>query len=358
MEIRRPATKTSPASGPSSRSVTPARVSPPPAQTTTTATTTTKPLAPPATEGFSADGTSTSADAKNLAQRAAQTAVGQGGGVLGFLIQKSSAPVLETGPAILAKAQNASSRALLDVRARALPEFSPLVEVTRADGSTATGLLRGVDPDGRALIDGGRGARHAIPLDEELRAVKHQMDTDGDLHTALVTVFDAQRSVTDPWRLEAYAGEKLVIERYDAEHPSLAAAAKKGDVFDAAVTLRGAAQEGLIVDGGVIGREDWKISRIEIERPAWSYKSDGARLSDVGAHVLPGTEVEVTLRKGRALSGTFLGMAKDSEGDDHLVLLAKNGTRHALREDVVDVRAPAVKRELWADPTRATVYSG
>lgn len=309
-------------------------------------------------QGFSAGGTSTSSDAKNLAHRPSHVPVGKGAGVLGFLLQEKALPALDVGPEIVARAHNASVRALLELRARVAPEFSPLVEVERADGSTATGLLRGVDAEGRALVDNGRMGQHSIPLDEELRAVRHQMDTDGDLHTALVTVFDASRSVTDPWHLDAWVGERLVIERYDGEHPSLAAAAKKGDVFDSSVKLAGTSKEGLVVDGGVIAREDWKISRIEIERPAWSYKHDGARLSDVAAHVLPGTPVEVTRGGGRAMSGTFLGMARDDEGADYIVLQAKNGTRHALREDILDVRAPAVKRALWVDPTRASVYSG
>lgn len=328
----------------------------------TAATTTTAKAAPPPTAAFARDGGTTKDDAARVAAKPQkrtglldfQLALKSGALVVGGV----SAGALAVGPEILAQAKHPATAALLAIRAGAIPEFSPLVEVVRADGATATGFLRGVDDQGRAILDGGAGKQVAIPLDEPLRAVRHQLDTDGDLHTALVTVFDARTHVADPFDLGAYAGRTVVVERYDAVHETLAQAAKKGDVFDAAVVVKGASKDGLAVDGGTIAREDWKISRVTLAVPAYSYKKDGQRLGDVARALVPGVAVEVVRGDGKpAIAGTFRGVAQDAAGDDYLVVTAKNGVHHALKDDVLDVRSAATSLPLWTDPTRPSVYS-
>ena len=298
-------------------------------------------------EGFANDGTSTAGD---LAKVPPKTGAPVKGGVLGFLLQAKSVP-LAVGPEIVARAGSASMKALLEVRAQCIPEFSPLVEVVRQDGSTITGLMRGIDEQGRAMID-----KHALALDEQLLAVRHQMDTTGDLNTALVTVFDANKHVSDPWKLDGFVGKTLVIETFDAEHPTLAAAAKKGDVSGRPHKLDGVSKDGLVVGGGKLARADWQIARITLEQPAYSYKKDGMRLADVGKALERGTAVNVTLPGGASLSGAFLGNATDATGSDYVVIQEKNGVKHALR-DVVDVRAAATKVDLWQEATYGSVYS-
>jgi len=276
--------------------------------------------------------------------------------VLGFLLANKAAPVLQTGPEILAKAgDNASMQALLQLRVNCPPQYSPHVEVTRADGSTVSGSVKGVGDDG-VVVDTGFGKKVTIPADEALQVVRHQMDTDGDLHTALVSVFDAAARVSDPWKLAAFAGKTLSIETFGAEHATLSVAAKKGDVSASPVQIAGANAEGLQTrDGGVLLKEDWQISRIAIDQPAYSYKKDGMHLGDVGKALAAGTAVDVTLPGGRSLSGTFLGVAKDAEGSDYVVVQQRNGARQALR-DVVDVKAEATTRQLWQHPDYAAVY--
>jgi hypothetical protein len=329
-------------------------IKPSPKATTATNAATTKPVAttkPTQAAAYAQDGATTKDDAARLSQKPVKQT-----GLLAFLLANKTG-ALDVGPEVVARARHPSTQALLALRAGAIAEFAPLVEVVRQDGSTATGFLRGVDAEGRAIVDGGEGARVAIPPDEALRAVRPQMDTDGDLHPALVTVFDAATHVVDPFALGAYAGKTVVVERYDAEHATLAAAAKKGDVFDAKVVVKGASSEGLVVDGGTIARADWKIARVQVEIPAYSYKKDGQRLRDVARVLVPGVAVEVTRSGGRSLAGTFLGVAQDARGDDYLVVRARNGTTHAVKDDVLDVRSAATTIDLWRDPERARVYS-
>lgn len=325
-------------------------------QTSTAQTPTTS--APLAQAVFHNDGAATAADLGKIPTKSGGP-VKAGGGVLGFLLQAKQAP-LAVGPEIVSRAgDNAAMKALLGVRAACIPEFSPLVEIVRADGSTITGMMRGLDEQGRAVVDGGRGRKHALELDEPLRAVRHQMDTTGDLNTALVTVFDASKHITDPWQPTAFIGKTLVVETFDAEHPSLAIAAKKGDVSGRPLLLTGVSDKGLEQKGGTLAREHWQIARIAIEQPAFSYKKDGVRLTDVGDALLPGTPVEVAVSggaRGRLITGTFVGMAKDAEGDDYVVVQDKSNVKHALR-DVVDVRAAALTKDLWREPTYGSVYA-
>jgi hypothetical protein len=277
--------------------------------------------------------------------------------VLGFLLaNKTAAPVLQTGPEILAgAATNPSMQALLGLRTACPPQYAPHVEVVTAAGVVVTGALKGVDPRGHVVIDSGFGRQQTLAMDEPLRAVRHQMDTDGDLHTALVTVFDVATRVTDPWQLQAFAGKTLTIETFDVEHQTLAAAAKKGDVSGSPMQITGANADGLLVAGGSVLKEDWQIASIAITQPAYSYKKDGQRLADVGTALARGTAVDVTLPGGRSLSGTFLGVVTDAEGSDYVVVEQKNGVRQALRE-LVDVKAEATTRQLWQHPDYATVY--
>ena len=279
------------------------------------------------------------------------------GGVLGFLLTHKSAPVLRTDAEILGKAlDNASIRALLELRVNCPPQYSPHVELTRADGSVVVGAVKGVSDDGHVVVDTGFGNKLSIPLSEPLSLVRHQMDTDGDLHTALVSVFAASAHVSDPWQLAAFAGKSLSIETFGAEHATLSVAAKKGDVSASAFVVAGATPEGLALKGdGVLHKEDWQIAKVAIDQPAYSYKNDGMRLADVGTALAAGTAVDVTLPGGRSLSGTLLGVATDAEGSDYVVVQQKNGSRHALR-DVVDVKAAATTRELWRHPDYTAVY--
>ena len=308
----------------------------------------------PKPASFANDGTTTAAQTSRIAT---STGGPVKGGVLGFLLANKSAPILQTGPEILAKAgDNASMQALLQLRVNCPPQYSPLVELTRKDGSTVTGSLKGVSDDGHVVIDTGFGKKVNVPADEALQSVRHQMDTDGDLHTALVSVFDAASRVSDPWKLAAFAGKTLSIETFGAEHATLSVAAKKGDVSASPLKIAGANAEGLQVkDGGVLLKEDWQIAKIAIEQPAYSYKKDGMHLADVGKALAAGTAVDVVLPGGRSVSGTFLGVARDAEGSDYVVVQQKNGQRQALR-DVVDVKSSAVTRELWKHPDYSAVY--
>jgi hypothetical protein len=207
------------------------------------------------------------------------------------------------------------------------------------------------------VIDTGLGKTTALPMDEQLQSVRHQMDTDGDLHTALVSVFNKASHVSDPWQLQGFAGKALSIETLDAEHASLAVAAKKGDVSSSNFVVAGSTAEGIrLKDGGTLLKEHWQIAKITVDQPAYSYKADGMRLSDVGAALAPGTEVTVKLPGNkRELVGTFVGTAKDAEGSDYIVVQQGN-TRHALR-DVVDVTSKAVSHELWRHDDYNSVYA-
>jgi hypothetical protein len=331
-----------------------------PTPTTPTPTTTTKPSTPkppPSSEPtqFTADGATSKADTAKIATTSGGPVKG---GVLGFLLNKQ-AEVLATGADIVARAgANPSLRALLAVRAQCPPQYAPVVEVVRADGSVVNGSVKGVGEDGHVVVDTGFGRQQRIPLDERLSSVRHQMDTDGDLHTALVTVFDQAAVVVDPWQLQGFVGKTLNVETFDAEHPSLAVAAKKGDVSGRPLALTGVSSEGLQQQGGTLLKEHWSIAKVTLEQPAYSYKKDGSRLSDVGNAIAAGTRVDVDVsvgRGGRTIGGVFRGMAKDAEGGDYLVVEADNGVRHAFAS-VVDVRAAAASLPLWQHADYASVY--
>lgn len=324
-----------------------------PAALVTTPKTAPTTAAPLPSNTFSSDGTTTAAQTSKVPTT---TGGPVKGGVLGFLLAQKSAPALEVGPAIMAGASNnPSMEALLALRVACPPQYAPHVEVVTAAGAVITGALKGVDANGHAVIDSGLGRQQRLAMDEPLRAVRHQMDTDGDLHTALVTVFDAATRVTDPWQLQAFAGKTLTIETFDVEHQTLAAAAKRGDVSGSPMQITGGNADGLLVAGGSVLKADWQIASIAISQPAYSYKKDGQRLADVGTGIARGTAVDVTLPGGRSLRGTFLGVAKDAEGSDYVVVEQKNGVRQALRE-VVDVKADATTRQLWQHPDYASVY--
>ncbi len=283
-----------------------------------------------------------------------------GGGVMGFLVrEKSAAPKVDVELATsgtAARAGSPSMQALLALRDACPPQYAPLVEVATKDGAVITGFLKGIDDAGRAVIDNGSYGSKTLALDANLSMVKHQMDTTGDLNTALVTVFDAAKTVADPWAPGAgLVGKTFVVETFGAEHASLAVAAKKGDVSGRDHVLKGATKEGLRVDDGTLRQEDWSIAKMQLKQPAYSYKADGHRLRDVGAALANGTAVDVTLPGGRALAGTLLGTAQDATGADYVVIAEKSGVRHALR-DVIDVKAQATTIDVWRHPDYAAVY--
>lgn len=322
--------------------------------TTAPTSTPTKPASSTPAAQYANDGATTAAQTNRIAT---STGGPVKGGVLGFLLTQKNAPILAVGPEILdgAAKSNPSMAALLQLRVACPPQYSPHVEVTRADGSVVAGSVKGVDGD-HVVVDTGFGKKVSIPLAEQLAQVRHQMDTDGDLHTALVSVFDKAARVDDPWQLSAFSGQQLSIETYGAEHASLAVAAKKGDVSASPFVVGKSTPEGLALKGdGMLHKEDWSIAKITVEQPGYSYKKDGMHLGDVGKAIAAGTAIDVALPGGRTLSGTFLGMAKDSEGSDYVVLQQRNGVKQALR-DVVDVRAEPTTRELWRHPDYNTVY--
>lgn len=326
-----------------------------PSSTTTPSTAPSSPskhTAAPAS--FANDGVTTAAQTNTIAT---STGGPVKGGVLGFLLAHKAAPALHTGDEIVAKAgDNASMQALLQLRVNCPPQYAPQAEITRADGSVVSGAIKGLSDDGRVVVDIGFGKKVNIPVNEQLGLVRHQMDTDGDLHTALVSVFDAALHVTDPWKLDGYVGKQLSIETFGAEHASLSVAAKKGDVSASPFVVASSTAEGLqLKDDGQLLKEHWSIAKVTIEQPAYSYKQDGMRLGDVGKALAAGTVVEVVLPGGRSLSGTFVGVAKDSEGSEYVVVQQRNGSKHALR-DVVDVKSAAVSRELYKHPDYSAVY--
>lgn len=279
------------------------------------------------------------------------------GGVLGFRLAQMGEIPLEKNDAILGYAgNNASMKALLQLRVNCPEQYAPHVEVTRADGSTVSGSVKGVNLKQQLVIDTGFGKTTTLPMSEQLQSVRHQMDTDGDLHTALVSVFNKATHVSDPWQLQGFAGKALNIETFDAEYPTLAAAAKKGDVSSSRLHVAGANAEGIALkDGGTLLKEHWQIAKITVDQPAYSYKADGMSLSDVGKALAPGTEVTVKLPGNkRDLVGTFVGVAKDAEGSDYIVV-SQGNTRHALR-DVVDVTSKPVTHELWRHDDYNSVY--
>jgi hypothetical protein len=295
------------------------------------------------------------------AAQAAQVPTSSGGpvkgGVLGFRLAQMAEVPLHKDESILAHAaNNPSMKALLQLRVNCPEQYAPHVEVVRADGSTVAGSVKGVNAKQQLVIDTGFGKTTALPMSETLQAVRHQMDTDGDLHTALVSVFNTASHVSDPWQLQGFAGKALNIETFDAEHTTLAAAAKKGDVSSGRFNVAGANAEGIaLTDGGTLLKEHWQIAKITVDQPAYSYKADGMRLSDVGTALAPGTEVTVKLPGNkRDLVGTFVGVAKDAEGSDYIVV-SQGNTRHALR-DVVDVTSKPVTHELWRHDDYSSVY--
>lgn len=295
------------------------------------------------------------------AAQAAQVRTSSGGpvkgGVLGFRLAQLAQVPLHTDASILEHAgNNPSMKALLQLRVNCPEVYAPHVEVVRADGSTVAGSVKGVNAKQQLVIDTGFGKSTTLPMNEALQSVRHQMDTDGDLHTALVSVFNKATHVSDPWQLQGFAGKTLTIETFDAEYKTLAAAAKKGDVSSSRVDVAGANAEGIaLTDGGTLLKEHWQIAKITVDQPAYSYKKDGMRLSDVGKAIAPGTEVTVKLPgNARDLVGTFVGVAKDAEGSDYVVV-SQGNTRHALR-DVVDVTSKPVTHELWRHDDYSSVY--
>ncbi len=279
------------------------------------------------------------------------------GGVLGFRLAQMAEVPLHTDASILEHAgNNASMKALLQVRVNCPEQYAPHVEVVRADGSTVTGSVKGVNAKQHLVIDTGFGKTTTLPMSEQLQSVRHEMATDGDIRTALVSVFNKATHVSDPWQLQGFAGKALTIETFDADYKTLAAAAKKGDVSSSRVDVAGVNAEGIALkDGGTLLKEFWQIAKISVDQPAWSYKADGMRLSDVGKALAPGTAVTVKLPgNARDLVGTFVGVAKDAEGSDYIVV-SQGNMRHALR-DVVDVTSKPVTHELWRHDDYNSVY--
>lgn len=294
------------------------------------------------------------------AAQAAHVPTSSGGpvkaGVLAFRLAQMGDIPLEKNAAILGYAgNNASMKALLQVRVNCPEQYAPQVEVVRADGSTVSGSVKGVNSKQQLVIEA-FGKATTVPMNEQLHVVRHEMATEGDIGRLGVSVFNKASHVSDPWQLQGFAGKALNIETFDAEHPTLAVAAKKGDVSSSSFVVAGANAEGIALKGGgTLLKEHWQIAKITVDQPAYSYKNDGMRLSDVGAALAPGTEVTVKLPGNkRDVVGTFVGVAQDTKGSDYIVVQQGN-TRHALR-DVVDVTSKAVTHELWRHDDYNSVY--
>jgi hypothetical protein len=237
---------------------------------------------------------------------------------------------------------------------------TPQLSVQLADGESVTGSFLGLAGDKLVFSSGGKLlglSMSAGGITEVIRRADAYFDGTGDLRPVDVVVHSRPAAVRAPFRdLSAYKGRYLEIDARDLDDLRWSAHTVPGRLVKAdgeEVVLEGAKGR------ATLSAEFHRIDAVRERTPHYDSRGQVNSLSEVNAHVPPGTPVELTiLKKTVPATGLFRGVRSDPQGDYVLLEVANSDGSTTIRayRDVVSVRTQGYRSgELM--PGAAPVYA-
>lgn len=213
---------------------------------------------------------------------------------------------------------------------------NPQLTVTMADGSKFSGSFLGTAGDKIAFKSDGK----LLGLDmntRDIAEVTRMADVwfdGGTLRPEEVVVHSRPAAVADPYKdLAAYKGRFVEVDTRDLDDLKWSAQSMTGKVIKAdgeIVELQGPKGK------WTLQKEFHKIDAVSVRTEHYDSRGQVGSLSEVNAHIPPGTPVEaIVTGKSAPVAGYFRGVRSDKDGD-YLLLETENsdGTRtvRAFRE--------------------------